>query len=137
MPQAHRTGTAPVAQQSGLDRKTRRRIDHAASTLNEQQRRQGIPEHGPSQHLFPLGVELTSVFWGHCCWSLGVESRGNATRKFTRRDQELFGSSKGGVHVRHAPLPRRHEMDLRPSCKLMQRSIQCRNKQYRAKLIVR
>jgi hypothetical protein len=50
----------------------------------------------------PLGVKLTSVFWDHCCWSLGVESRGNATRKFTRRDQELFGS---GVHARTRRCP--------------------------------
>ena len=36
--------------------------------------------------------------------------------QLARRDQELFSGAKGGMHVRHEPLPRRHQMVFHQGC---------------------
>ena len=45
-------------------------------------------------------------------WTSGLESRGDTfdRSQFTRRDQRSSGCSKSRVHVRYAPMRRRHQM---------------------------
>jgi len=62
-----------------------------------------------------LGYDLSS----DDCWSPDVEGRSSAIgggHQFACGNRELVSSAHGGMYVRHAPVPCRHQVVLHQSC---------------------